>query len=259
VRRESNFEIRISGIRISDFALFVIMTMLACATPPVRAATNDFFARGLEFSRAGQFPAAAGAFEAAANLQPAAGTLVNLGLAEWQRGHAGAAILAWEQARWIDPFDARAEANLKLARQAAQVDEPQLKWYEAVSTWLPPAAWIWLACATLWLAVGLLVLPGVFRRRKAGWQQWLAALAFGVFLFSLTATIGVVSRTQIGFVVKKNAVLQLTPTHGGEVVSSLASGEPARRLRTRGNYVFIRSLGASGWMDQEQFRLVCPP
>ena len=163
-------------------------------------------------SRAGQFPEAAAAFEKSAQARPAAGTLVNLGIAEWQRGHAGAAILAWEQARWIDPFDPRAGANLKFARQVAQVDEPQLKWFETASTWLPPDAWVWLAGASLWLAVGLLVLPGIFRRRKAGWHQALAALAFGFFLFSLTANVGVVSRTQLGFVLKKNAPLRLTPT-----------------------------------------------
>jgi len=235
-----------------------LLAALIYAANLSQAATNDFFARGLEFSHAGQFPEAAAAFEKAARAQPAAGTLLNLGLAEWQRGHAGAAILAWEQARWIDPFDPRTATNLKFARQAAQLDEPPLKWFEEVSTWLPANAWVWLAGGALWLAVGLLVLPGIFRRRKAGWHQWLAALAFGFFLFSLTANFGVVSRAQIGFVVRKNAPLQLTPTHDGEVISTLASGEPARQLRTRGNYVFIHTLGASGWMEQSEFRLVCP-
>jgi len=239
----------------------VISTALALAgvmNPAGASDTNDWFACGIELSRAGQFPQAAEAFEDANKAQPAAGTLLNLGLAEWQRGHAGAAIRAWEQAQWIDPFDARVESNLEFARQAAQVDGPQLKWFEAVSTWLPPNAWMWLAATTLWLAVGLLVLPRIIWRRKAGWHQWLAALSFGIFLFSLTASFGVVSRTQIRFVLKKNAPLQLTPTHNGEVISTLAAGEPARKLRTRGNYVFIRTLGASGWMEENGFGLVCP-
>ena len=240
------------------YVCVLVLAVLVCAVNPSRAATNDFFANGLELSRAGQFPEAAAAFENSAQVQPAAGTLLNLGLAEWQRGHAGAAILAWEQAHWIDPFDPRVETNLKFARQAAQVDIPQLTWFEAVSTWLPPNSWIWLASATLWLAVGLLLLPGIFQRRKAGWQQWLAALAFGIFLFSLTANFGVVSRTQVGFVIKKNVSLKLTPTHGGEVISTLAAGEPARRLRTRGDYVFIRTPGASGWIEQDEFQLICP-
>lgn len=223
-----------------------------------RAATNDFFARGVELSRVGQYPEAAAAFEKAAQTRPACGTLVNLGIADWRSGHAGAAIQAWEQARWIDPFDMSAGANLGFARQAAQVDAPQLKWFEVESTWLPPDAWVWLAGASLWLAAGVMTLPGFFRRRKAGWQQALAALAFGLFLFSMTANLGVVSRTQIGFVLKKNVPLLLTPTRDAEVVSTLNAGEPARRLRTRGNYFFIRTAFAAGWISRDQFGLVCP-
>ena len=236
----------------------VVLAALICAgSLSQAAATNDFFAQGKELSRAGQFPEAAIAFDNSFKAKPAAGTLVNLGLAEWQRGHAGAAILAWEQARWIDPFDARAEANLKFARQVAQVDAPQLKWFEAESTWLPPNVWVWFAGASLWLAVGALVLPGIFRWPKAGWQQTLAALAFGFFLFSLTANIGVVSRTQIGFVLKKNALLLLTPTRESEIILTLSAGTPARGLRARGNYLFIRAAGESGWIEQSEFRRVC--
>ena len=240
--------------------LYRILVVAALMSAPVgsRAAANDFFARGLELSRAGRFPEAAAAFESAAKTQPAAGTLLNLGLAEWQRGHAGPAILAWEQALWIDPFDQAASANLAFARQVAQVEAPQLKWHETVSTWLPPNDWVWLAGAALWLAVGLLVLPGVLGFRKATWQQWPAALACGMFLFCLTADYGVVSRTHLGFILAKNTPLQLTPTHDAELVLTLAAGEPVRVLRTRGNYVFIRTSTTSGWVEQGAFGLICP-
>jgi len=215
------------------------------------AAADDFFARGVEAYQAGQFPEAAAAFQKAAQTRPAAGTFINLGLAEWQRGHAGAAILAWEKARWIAPFDRRATENLNFARTVAQVDEPQLKWFETASTWLPPDAWVWLAGGGLWLAVGALVLPRFFHRRKTGWQQWLAALGFGVFLFSLTANVGVVSRTSLGFVVDHDAPLRLTPTRDAEVTATLAAGEPVRRLKMHGNYFFIRTANASGWVEQK--------
>ena len=254
------FDFGIRGNISATFPISFFLILLICAVAAdfACAAANDFFARGVEFSRAGQYPEAASAFAQSAQAQPATGTLLNLGLAEWQRGHAGAAIVAWERAQWIDPFDARAVTNLDFARQVAQVDAPELRWHETISAWLPPNAWVWLAGASLWLAVGLLVLPGVFRRRVAGWQQTLAALAFGIFLFSLTASFGAVSRTQIGFVLKKNAPLRLTPTRDAEKVATLADGEPARRLRARGNYLFIRTSATSGWIEQNEFQLICP-
>jgi tetratricopeptide (TPR) repeat protein len=243
------------GLRQPSGALAVAITCLVLNS---RAATNDFFPDGVVLSHAGQFPEAAAAFENSAKQQPSSGALVNLGLAEWQRGHAGPAILAWERAQWIDPFDVSAQANLKFARPVAQVDEPELKWFEAASTWLPPDAWVWLAGGSLWLAVGALLLPGIFRRRKAGWHQFLTALGLCVFIFSLMANIGVVSRTQIGFVLKKNAPLLLTPTREGEIISTLTAGEPARKLRTRGNYFFIRTVNGTGWVERQQFGLINP-
>lgn len=236
------------------------ITLLACclAIGVAHANTNNAFTAGIELSRNGQFPEAASAFARAESSQPAAGTLVNLGLAEWQRGRAGAAILAWEQALWIDPYDARAQSNLYFAREVAQVDPPQLKWDESVSTWLPPNMWVWLATISFWFAIGMLVVPRVLRWRKSGWQQWLAALAFCVFLFSVAGNFGIVSRTNIGFVLKKNAQLLLTPTHDAEMVSTLVAGEPARKVRTRGDFVYVHTLGASGWVEKSALGLLCP-
>jgi hypothetical protein len=237
-------------------SIFLVAILAVMATG--HAATNNFFAQGGELVHAGNFPAAATAFARAAQTQPASGTLLNLGLAEWQRGHAGAAMLAWEQARWIDPLDRRAENNLKFARTVAQVDAPQLKWFEAASVWLSPTAWLRFAGASLWLAAAALILPRVFRRRKTGWQQLLAALAIFTFLASLTANIGIVSRTEIGFVLRKDAPLRLTPTPTGEVMASLAAGEPARKLRAHGNYFLIRTANESGWIERSAFGLVSP-
>jgi len=237
---------------------FLIVLAFACMAGIGRASTNDSFAQGVELNYAGRFNEAASAFEKIIERQPSAGALVNLGLAEWQSGHAGAAIRAWEQAQWIDPFDDRAEMNLRFARQVAQVDAPELRWFERASTWLPPDAWVWIAGASLWLAVGALILPRVFRRKKSGTQQTLAALGFCVFICALTANVGVVSRTEIGFVLKKNAVLLLTPTHEGEIISTLNAGEPVRVLRRRADFYFVRTGIASGWLERRQLGLVNP-
>ena len=138
----------------------------------------------------------------------------------------------------------------------ALVGEPQLTWFETASTWLPPNAWVWIAGASLWLAIGALVLPRIFRWRKSGGQQWLAALAFGGFLFSLTANFGVTNRANLGFVLNKATPLRLTPTQTSEVIAALNAGETARRIKMHGNYFFIRTETAAGWIERDQFGLV---
>jgi hypothetical protein len=195
-------------------------------------------------------------FDAATKLKLSAGAFVNLGLAEWQRGHAGAAILAWERALWLNPFDENAKQNLHFARNVAQVDEPPLKWFEAASTWLPPNAWAWLAGAGLWLAVGALTLPAFFRWRKTGWHQWLAALGCGVFLFAITANVGVASRTNLGFVLHRNAPLLLTPTSAGETIATLTAGEPVRKIHERSDFIFVRTSFGQGWLKRSDAGMV---
>ena len=235
-------------VRRPSAALAVAFAFL---TAQISVLANDF-AAGVTAIQSGKFPEARTVFENEINQRPSSGALVNLGIIEWQSGRAGAAILAWERAAWIDPLDASARQNLKFAREVAQVETPELRWFETASTWLPPNAWVWLAGAGLWLAVGALVLPRVLRWKKSGWQQTLAAFGLCAFLFSLTANVGVVSRTDIGFVVRKNVSLRLTPTAGSELLSALSPGEPVRRLKSRGNYFFIRTPLATGWVERGQ-------
>ncbi|MGN6554853.1 MAG: hypothetical protein ACTHLW_14190 [Verrucomicrobiota bacterium] len=232
--------------------LFVIFQIESRATD----ATNGFQS-GLESYRAGQFAQAERAFQESANQRPSSGALQNLGLAQWVLGRPGEAVIAWEQALWLNPFNDAARNNLRFARETAQLDAPDLTWYEFASGWLPASWWAWLAGLSLWLAVGALTLPGVLRWRRTASQQAIAAIGLGIFLLSLPAHFGTLTRSQIGFVLRPETALRLTPTARGEVTARLAAGEPARKVRSRGNYVFVRTPRAAGWVEKNQFKLVC--
>jgi hypothetical protein len=101
----------------------------------------------------------------------------------------------------------------------------------------------------------MVMLPGILRLRKAAWHQAVAALGFMVFLLSVPAYLGVHTRSHIGFVLQKDVPLRLTPTLEAQAVTRLAAGEPARFIRTRGNYVLIRTNRALGWVERDQFGL----
>lgn len=222
------------------------------------AAGETHFHAGIAAYEAGQFDLAAQAFSDSLAEQTAPGTLLNLGLAEWRRGRAGDAILAWEQAAWLDPFDHGARNNLLYAQESAQVNAPELTWFEQASTWLPANFWTWIAGGSLWLAVALVTLPGFFRMRKAGWHQAVAALALGVFLLSLAPSAGIITRSKIGIVTEKNTLLRLTPTQSAETVVPLPPGEPVRALRKHGDYFFVHTQNGNGWVGRQQIKFVCP-
>src|SRR5260221_5418072 len=221
------------------------------------APVDALFRFGTNSFNAGEYVQAAGACAQAAALQPSGGTLQNLGLSEWQCGRTGPAILAWEQALWVDPFNQAARNNLGFARRAAQLETPDLNWAEVVSSWLPANWWAWVASVSLWAAVGVSTVPGLLRWPKAAWHQAVAAVGLAVFLLSIPAHIGVNSRARLGFILFKDIPLRLTPTAEAQVVTQLAAGEPGRVERVRGKYLLIRASHTAGWILNHQFRLVC--
>ena len=248
------------GLRLSSFGftlvLLLVLTKSAIGAPAANS-PDTHFQTGITAYRAGEYSRAAEAFRQSVAQEPASGTLQNLGNAEWRRQRAGVAILAWEQALWLDPFNGAARQNLRFARKAAQLEAPDLAWYEVISTWLPASWWAWIAGASLWLAVGMVLLPGTLRHRKATWHQAVAAFGLMVFLLSTPAYVGVHTRSRIGFVLQPDTPFRLTPTLEAQAITRLAAGEPARWIRSRGNYLLLRTSRALGWVEARQFGLTC--
>lgn len=231
--------------------LFVVTTRCGAAIPG-----TDPFARGSQEFVAGHFAQAAELFRAAAAAAPSTGAWHNVGVAEWKAGNPGPAILAWERAQWLDPFNRNTASNLRYARRARQLDAPELAWHEICSTWLPVNWWPWLACFSFWLAISLMMLPGIFGWRKAGWQQGLAAACFAIFLLTIPALLGVHARAEFGVILPPDTPLRLTPTKDAQVLAKLPAGESARLERARGSYLYIRTPTSSGWVGKSQFALV---
>ena len=235
--------------------LWIWMLLGFSLVPSYGETAEALFARGSEAYQAGDYMGAARAFRAAVQLHPAAGTFQNLGNAEWQLGHTGQAVLAWERSLWLDPFHRAAYSNLRFARKTAQLESPELTWYEVVSSWLPVNWWAWTAGLSFWLAVAMVILPGIYRWRKLAWHQALAAVGLAIFLLSVPAHLGVDTRSRVGFVLQKNTPLRLTPTDSAQLITRLPAGEPARLERIRGSYLLIHTSHTTGWIERSQFEL----
>lgn len=235
---------------------FLLLSLLASARSSLAATPEMLFHLGSGAYHAGDYTRAAMAFHEAAQLQPAAGTFQNLGNAEWQRGRTGPAILAWEQSLWLDPFNEAAHMNLRFARKTAQLESPELTWYEVVSGWLPVNWWAWIAQLSFWLALTMVLLPGILRWRKVTWHQAVAALGFAIFLLSVPAHLGVETRSRLGFILEKQTPLRLTPTEEAQVITRLPAGDAARVERTHGAFLLIHTSRAAGWIKRDQIGLI---
>jgi tetratricopeptide (TPR) repeat protein len=245
--------------KATAFSTSLVLVLAGLAANHALAASGEaLFHAGAAAYQAGDYLAAARDFRKSAALQPAAGTLQNLGNAEWQIGEVGAAILAWERSLWLDPYSSAARQDLRFARNAAQLPAPDLPWYEVVSIWIPAKWWAWITGLSLWVAVAMVLLPGVLRRPLTAWHQAVAAFGLMIFLLSIPAEVGVYTRSRIGFVMHKDTPLRLTPTADAQILTRLAPGEPGRLERVNNSFMLIRAGDVRGWVRPEEFALTCP-
>jgi hypothetical protein len=154
-------------------------------------------------------------------------------------------------------LNAGVRGDLRFARKAAQLEAPDLSWYEVVSTWLPADWWGWIAGISFWTSIAAILLPGIFRWQKAASHQVIAALGLTVFLLSVPAHAGIYSRSRIGIFVQDRTPLRLTPTGEAQVQSRVPAGEPARFIRRRGPYLLVQTPSGRGWVETNQFAFVC--
>jgi hypothetical protein len=241
-------------------AILIVLWLGSWAASSRAETAEDPFYLGSQAYVTGNYPAAVSCFGQAVDGAPAAGALHNLGNAEWYCGHPGEAILAWERAQWLDPFNANTRTNLRFARKTAHLEGPDLAWYELYSVWLPASVWAVLAATSFWLATTLIALPSFRQWRRADWHQGGAAAGFTLFLLAIPALIGIDTRSRLGVVLPDQVSLRLTPTREAQSLAKLAAGETARLERERGDFVYIRvNREAAGWVLRPEFGRICEP
>lgn len=240
-------------MKLARFSTLLAALMFLCC---VRAGCTED--RGFEVGRqayaAGDYAAAKTANAAS---EVSAGALHNLGNTEYKLGHVGPAILAWERARALDPSFRNTTANLRYARTHAGLSDAEYAWSEKYSAIFSPDAWLWTATVAFWLAVALLTLPALLKRKRNAWTQGGAVVAIGVFLLTLPALAGIAMRGRLGVVMVAESILRLTPTKEGELLGKLAEGEVARVEKTRGEYLYVRAAtDRAGWVRADEFEKI---
>src|SRR4051812_4841502 len=187
--------------------LFSILVLVTGICNALAFGSPDVFEQGSLAYNRGDYNHAAEIFGAEARRQKSSGTLQSLGNTEWQLGSVGEAIAAWERSLWIDPFNKNARNNLNFGRKAAQLESPELRWFEVASTWLPADWWAWIAVISFWTMMYAIMLPAIYRNRRTTLHQATAALALTVFFLTFPAQIGISTRSNLGFIVKPQAPL----------------------------------------------------
>ncbi len=217
------------------------------------ASLDERFAAANQAYTDGQYGQAITGYTALLAESPSSSVYYNLGNAYFQSEQYGQAILQYSRCLVLNPENADARANLKLAQDAAQADPPERTWYENYAEAAPVNAWTWLAVVGFWGAAFLIVLPPLYGWRSP-WRALLLALGICALGAGGVGLTGYHFMSKEGIVLADDAPLQLAPTSTSPAKSFLHAGQAADVKQTHGDYAYVETpTGEQGWISGKVF------
>jgi tetratricopeptide (TPR) repeat protein len=205
----------------------------------------DLFVRGLVLFENGDYTAAARTFDRYTRRAPRdpAGWY-NLGTSYHRAGHEGWGVWAWLRAVRLDPRDADARHNLRVAGAP-----PELVQRATPALPLRPSELLLLG-GLFWLLAGGSAAVWVVRRRRAAGIGALASLAVALLLAGVWW-----GSTRAGetLIVRDGATLRAGPALRAEPVAALEPGAGLVPVDRYGEWVRARTLrGEEGWIERNR-------
>ena len=152
----------IGDSRFISHVVWVALLFIALAASPLRA-DNDLDAANRAYTY-GSYDEAAGLFQKIVDQRGYSAPLCfDLANAEAKAGHAGAALLNYERARYLAPGDKEIDHNLQLERKKAGLEPNTYRWWQVALRSIDWTVWMTAIAAGLVLIfiaiVGFSYLP----------------------------------------------------------------------------------------------------
>jgi hypothetical protein len=230
-------------MRLLALSLAMMVTSLFAGEPPAPSAGEQAYAKG-------EFAGAVEAWQAEAQRDGVSpGLLAALGNAEWRLGRKGRAMVCWERALLLDPYNAVALAGIRHGQNAGGVERPGSTWSENYSAVLSADLWLIIAAVSFWAALLAILLPRLRRQPASEWNQRIRVTAFTLLALCIPGLWGARSSANRAVVRKTEISLRLTPTLQGEPTQAVSEGDVVRTGRGFNGHIRVTTAdGKSGWL-----------
>jgi tetratricopeptide (TPR) repeat protein len=195
----------------------------------------------------------------------------DLGNALFKLGQVGPAILQYERARYLDPWNHEIDNNLQLARKSAGLDPNSFTWWQVMIRIIPINTWLYmveggLVLFTLTMVSSVWLIPQLSAGPlKIGRLCVRSIFFFGtpLFLFIVFfATLAYASSLRDlsqGVVIIKDPPLLISPTERAEKVDVLPEGDVVLVEQNSGSFIEVDARDRKfGWVRISSVEPIVP-
>ena len=179
-------------------------------------------------------------------------------------GKPALAVLNYQRASLLAPYDADIEANLRHVRGALHLPpEPQHPFSRAFTV-AGPTVLSWMGVVGIVLmGAGLLATPASFPQRWKRLRQWARGIAFGCGIALVALTIGnavmLWPTLHAAVVLTAAAPARVSPVPMGDPLFVLPEAETVRMTAQREDFVLVQTrTGRAGWVSRANLAPVVP-
>jgi hypothetical protein len=187
-----------------------------------------------------------------------AAALYNLGNAYARAGKPSLAVLNYQRARLLAPFDADLEANLRFVRESAKLPAAPPTWFERTFEFASPTVLYWSGSFGVLLA-GACLLAGRLTARARGLRR--VGIAVGVALAGLTVGNALALRPLLhtGVILTAATPARVSPVPMGDPLFTLPEADTVQMTDEHEGFVLIETRdGKTGWVAAANLAPVVP-
>jgi hypothetical protein len=172
-------------------------------------------------------------------------------------GQTGLAVLHYERALLLAPWDSSLRAELLQLRRDTKLEQEK-PWHERLAERFSGDQWLLFASAAFVLLALTALAAGLLGRRRFPQACRLSAFFVAATLLPLPPAWLRYQAEQDGIVTAADARLLLSPFAKAEVVAPLKEGSRVRPLgKTHGQHELVRDEnGRSGWLERGSFQRI---
>lgn len=188
-----------------------------------------------------------------------AAALFNQANADARNGKTGPAILNYERALLLAPYDADIAANLRFVRAKAGLPDAPENWFAQALSFARPNTIAWFGSLGLLLAGIGLILVSLYPQRRLAFRS-LAIVGVLLFASAIGSAIATWPKMKEAVVLTSETPARISPVSNAEAAFELPAGETVTIRSEHQSFALVRtSTGRSGWVPRGDLARVVPP